>query len=140
MTEDRLDRDMTIGAFMLDAGLPSILIDWPPFLTTSDEWPEAEELVEDVELAGEKARLEEGGELQLLSFIIIMAVVEEVEVVVLLFVLSVGNLVLMAELDSLPDPKDDPWWVFKWARKLQANANLLSHTLQTCGLSPAENM
>lgn len=28
------------------------------------------------------------------------------------------------------------WCVFRWARKLQANANLFSQIVQTCGLSP----
>lgn len=129
MTGGRHGRDMTIGGMILESGLP--ISNWPLLSVSSlGEWPKGEELLEEELDPGEEARLDDGDELQLLLFSFIMAVVEEAEVVVLV------NLVAF---DSFPDPtEDEPWWVLRWARRLQANANLLSHTLQTCGLSPAE--
>ena len=135
---------------------------WPPLLVSPDEeWPEAEvellleaeelEAVEEeleADEAGElQARLEEGGEgelqwLLLLSFsaFIIMAVVEEgaKEGLLVVWLLVLVKLVVIG-LDSLilNPPTADPWCVFRCALRLHASANLLSHTLHTCGLSPA---
>lgn len=134
---------------------------WPLLVSPDEEWPEAELLLEAEELeaveeeleadeAGElQARLEEGeegeGELQwllLLSFsAFIITVVEEgakEELLVTWWLLVLVKLVVIG-LDSLTlnPPAADPWCVFRCALRLHASANLLSHTLHTCGLSPA---